>query len=126
LRAFSKKGFPVEKPGKVTPDPSDGSPYMGRAVDQAGAGAHGAINIVSDAARPAEDGTASSAHHAVGRITRAAGRAAQMPGENSDQSQNVQAPALEQCRNYVRANPALSLGIAIAAGYFLGPLLKAR
>jgi len=116
----------MEKTGKVTPNPNDGGRYMGRAVDQAGLAAHDAINKVSDAARPAVDSIASGVHQVVDKIAGAAGQAARTLGVKGEQLQNVQARAMEQCRSYVRANPAKSLGIAIAAGYFLSRLLRSR
>jgi ElaB/YqjD/DUF883 family membrane-anchored ribosome-binding protein len=116
----------MEKTGKVTPNPHDGSRHLGRAVDQAGLVVHDAINKVSDAARPAVDSIASGAHQAVNRITVAAGEAAEALGAKSEQLQNVQARAMKQIRDYVHANPAKSLGIAVAVGYFLSRLLRSR
>jgi ElaB/YqjD/DUF883 family membrane-anchored ribosome-binding protein len=37
-----------------------------------------------------------------------------------------QVQALEKCQGYVRANPVMSLGIALAAGYLLSKLLSSR
>jgi ElaB/YqjD/DUF883 family membrane-anchored ribosome-binding protein len=116
----------MEKTGKVTPNPHDGGRHLGRAVDQAGLVAHDAINKVSDAAQPAVNSIASGAHQAVNRITVAAGEAAEALGVKGEQLQNAQAHAMKQIRNYVRANPAKSLGIAVAAGYFLSQLLRSR
>lgn len=116
----------MEVSGKVTSNPNDGARYMGRAVDQAGAGAHEAINKVTDAAQPAMDRLASGAHVAVDKIASAAGQAAETLGVKGEQLKKFQVQALEKCQGYVRANPAMSLGIAIAAGFLLSRLLSSR
>jgi len=116
----------MEGIGKVTLNPNDGARNMGRAVDQAGMGAHEAIDKVSDAARPAVDRLASGAHVAVDKITSAAGQAAETLGVKGEQLKKFQAQALEKCQGYVRANPAMSLGIAIAAGFLLSRLISSR
>ncbi len=110
----------------ITPNPNDGSRNLGRAVDQAGMGAHDVINKVSDAARPAVDRFASGAHQAVDKIASAAGQAAETLGVKGEQLTNLSARAMEQCRGYVRENPVASLGIAIAVGYVLSRLLSSR
>jgi ElaB/YqjD/DUF883 family membrane-anchored ribosome-binding protein len=116
----------METTGKTAPNPHDGGRHLGQAIDQAGTGAHDAIDKVSDAARPAVDRMASGAHLVVDKIASVAGQAAETLGVKGDELQNIQARAMEQCRGYVRANPAMSLGIAIAAGYLLSRLLSSR
>ena len=116
----------MEITGKVTPNPNDGSRNLGRAVDQAGMGAHDVIDKVSGAARPAVDRIASGAHVAVDKIASAAGQAAESLGVKGEQLKKFQVQALEKCQGYVRANPVMSLGIAIAAGYLLSKLLSSR
>jgi len=95
-------------------------------VDKAGAGVHGAIDKVSDAARPMVDRIASGAHQAVDKIASAAGQAAETLGVKGEQLKNAQAQAMEQARIYVRENPLAALGIAVAAGYLLSRLLRFR
>ena len=116
----------METAEKIVPNPNGGGRHLGRAVDQAGIGAHDVIDKVSDAARPAVDRMASGAHQVVDKIASAAGQAAETLGVKGEQLKDIQVRALEQCRGYVRANPALSLGIAIAAGYLLSRLLSSR
>ena len=78
----------MEVTGRVTPNPNDGSHHLAQAVGQAGAGAHDAIDKVSEAARPVVDRIASRAHRAVDRIAGAAGQAA----ESSDFSVVIAGP----------------------------------
>jgi hypothetical protein len=59
--------------GAATTNPNDGSRNLGRAVDQAGMGAHDVIDKVSGAARPAVDRIASGAHLAVDKFATVAG-----------------------------------------------------
>jgi ElaB/YqjD/DUF883 family membrane-anchored ribosome-binding protein len=111
---------------KVIPNPNEVSRNMNRAVDQAGSSAHEAIDKVSDAARPAVDRMASGAHKMVDKVANAAGQAAQTLGVKGDQLKDFQARALDQTRQYVRENPVMALGIALAAGYVLSLLLRSR
>ncbi len=99
---------------------------LGRAIEQAGASAHGTIDKASDAARPAVDRLASGAHHAVDRIADAAGQAVETLGVKSEQLRDTQARLAEAGRNYVRDNPIMALGIAIAAGFVLSRIFSSR
>ncbi len=116
----------MEATGIVTPSLNDGSRPLARSLDQASTGAHEAIDKVSEAARPMVDRLASGAHQAVDRIAAAAGQAAETLGVKGEQLKNAQVHALEQARSYVRENPVAALGIAIAAGFVLSRLLRAR
>ena len=111
---------------KVVANPGEVSRNLNRAVDEAGAGAHEAINKVSDAARPAVDRVAAGAHRVVDKVAGAAGQAAQTLGVKGEQLKDFQNRALDQTREYVRENPVMALGIALAAGYLLSMLLRSR
>jgi ElaB/YqjD/DUF883 family membrane-anchored ribosome-binding protein len=116
----------MEAAGNTTSSPNDGSRTLARTVDQASTGAHGVIDKVSDAARPAVDRIASGAHRTVDKISSAAGQAAETLGVKGEQLRNAQVRAMEQCRGYVRDNPVTSLGIAMAAGFLLSRLWSSR
>ena len=116
----------MEAAGKLTSSPYDSSPTLARTVDQASAGAHDVIDKVSDAARPIMDRVASGAHQAVDKIANAAGQAADTLGVKGEQLKEAQARAMELGRGYVRDNPVMALGIAIAAGFLLSRLLSSR
>ena len=114
----------MEAPGKLTPNPNDGSRTLARTVDPAGTGVHHVIDKVADAAHPAVDRIASGAHRAADKIADAAGQAAETLGVKGEKLKNAQMRALEQCRGYVRDSPVTSLGVAIAAGFVLSRLWR--
>ena len=116
----------MESSGTLTPSPTDGSRTVARTVDQVGSGVHSVIDKISDAAHPAVDRVASGAHQAVAKITSAAGQAAETLGVKGEQLKEAQGRAMELGRDYVRDNPVVSLGIAIAAGFLLSRLLSSR
>jgi ElaB/YqjD/DUF883 family membrane-anchored ribosome-binding protein len=115
---------------EATPDfteaTNDPTRPLGRAIDQAGASVHGTIDKVSNAARPAVDRLASGAHQTVDKIAGAAGQAVETFGIKGKQLSDAQARLAEATRNYVRDNPAVAIGIAIAAGFLLSRVLSSR
>ena len=112
----------MEAAGIATSNSNDNTRTLARTVDQASTSAHGAIDRVSDAARPAVDRIALGAHKAVDKIAGAAAQAAETVGVKGEQLKNARVRAMEQCSGYVRDHPVTSLGIAIAAGFFLSRL----
>jgi len=99
---------------------------VGRTVDQATSSAHKAIDKASDAARPAVDRVAAGAHQAVDKLAGAATQAADTLDVKGRQLRDAQSRLAENCRVHVRARPIASLGIAVAAGFLLGVLLRQR
>jgi len=97
-----------------------------RGVDKATAAAHESVDSVSEAAHPAIDHMTTSAHTAVKRAGVVAGHAAETVGGKGDQLNAKGQKLFEQAGGYVRENPIASLGIAVAAGYFLSRILSAR
>ena len=95
-------------------------------VDKATIAAHDTIDSVSDAARPALDHLVSSAHGAVDRAGVAATHAAGSLGARGDQLNAGGQRMVERASGYVREHPVASLGMAVAAGYFLSRLLASR
>jgi len=115
----------MEAVGTVTSSPKHGGRTLARTVDQAGTGAHEAIDKVSDAARPVVDRIASGAHQAVDQLASAAGGHSRREGR-AISLKNAQVRAMEQSRGYVRDHPVASLGIAVAAGFLLSRLVSWR
>ncbi len=97
-----------------------------RGVDQATVDIHDGINAVSDAARPAVDRLASSAHTVVDQISGVVAHAAESIGAKGDQLKGTQDQLVESAREYLRERPVVSLGIAMATGYLLSRLLSSR
>jgi ElaB/YqjD/DUF883 family membrane-anchored ribosome-binding protein len=99
---------------------------VARVLDDAGTGAHGAIDKMSAAAVPAVDRLASGAHQAVTQATTSVGGVASSMAAKADQLLDAQSRVTEECRGYVREYPLASVGIAVAAGFILSRLLSAR
>jgi len=109
-----------------TPGTTDPTRPLERAIGQAGASAHSTIDKVSETARPAVDRLASGAHQAVDKIAGAAGQVVETLGIKGEQLNDAQARLVEAGRNYVRENPMMALGIAIAAGFVLSRVVSSR
>ena len=108
------------------PGTNESTGSLGRAIDEAGTSAHDTIDKVSDAARPAVDRLASGAHQAVDKIAGAASQAVETLGVKGEQLSDAQARLAEAGRNYVRENPMMAVGIAIAAGFVLSRVLRSH
>ena len=119
----------METSGKVTGSGDVGvgtSGTVAKTVDQATTGAHRVIDRASEAARPAVDKLASGAHQVVDRVAGAATSAAETLDLKSEQLRNAQSKLADDYREYVRENPAMSVGLAVAAGFLLSRLLSSR
>lgn len=112
--------------GKTTPGLNDKDRRVAGTVERARTGAHSVIDRVIGAAHPAVDRIASGAHRTVDRATGAATHTATVFNEKREQLRYARVRAMGGTRDYVRANPVLSLGIAVAAGYLLAKVLRAR
>jgi ElaB/YqjD/DUF883 family membrane-anchored ribosome-binding protein len=66
------------------------------------------------------------AHEAVDKVANATTQAAYALGEKGEQLKNAEQQMMENCRNYVHANPIQALGIAVGAGFILSRLLNNR
>ena len=110
----------------ITPVFNDKDRRVASAVERARTGAHSVIDKVTGAAHPAMDRIASGAHRTVERATGAATHTATVFNEKREQLRYARLRAMGQTRDYVRANPVLSLGIAVAAGYLLATVLRTR
>jgi ElaB/YqjD/DUF883 family membrane-anchored ribosome-binding protein len=109
-----------------SPTSPDGNGSLARAVSDASATAHGTIDKVSNAARPAVDRLATGAHQAVDKLAGAANTAAESLAARTQQIKSAHAGMTEGARDYVRANPLASVGIALAAGIVLSRLIRPR
>lgn len=116
----------MDSSGKITPGFNDKDRRVAGTVERASTGAHSVIDRVIGAAHPAVDRIASGAHRTVDRATGAATHTATVFNEKREQLRYARLRAMGETRDYVRANPVLSLGIAAAAGYLLAMLLRAR
>jgi ElaB/YqjD/DUF883 family membrane-anchored ribosome-binding protein len=111
---------------------------MSRSIEQnVSNGAHKAIDAASAAVSPAANGIAATAHQTVDRLVSAANSASQTLSQKGEQwsealSQRGQqisaagARLAESSRDQVRNRPMAAVGVALAAGFALGWLLKKR
>ena len=118
----------METSDKVTggSDSSGASGTVSRTVDQATTSAHRVIDRASEAARPAVDRLASGAHQAIDRLAGAATSAAETVDTKAGQLRDAQERMVDDCRDYVRDNPVMSVGLAVAAGFLLSRLLSSN
>jgi len=70
------------------------------------------------------DKVSDTAQEAFERIADATSQTAEMLGEKGEQLLNAEERLMKSCRGYVRDNPMVSLGIAVAVGLMLSRLLK--
>jgi ElaB/YqjD/DUF883 family membrane-anchored ribosome-binding protein len=67
-----------------------------------------------------------SAHSAVDRATQTAAQVAEHLGERGEEWLAMKDDYVEQAREYVKENPIMALGIALAAGYLFGKITSWR
>jgi ElaB/YqjD/DUF883 family membrane-anchored ribosome-binding protein len=72
------------------------------------------------------DRMASGAHEAVDRFAKATNDTADNLEAKGQQLKEVQELWFDNVREYVRANPGTSLGIALAAGFLASRILSSR
>ena len=67
-----------------------------------------------------------SAHAAVDRAAQTAAQVAERFGEQGEALLAMKDDYIEQAREYVKENPIMALGIALAAGYLFGKITSWR
>lgn len=72
------------------------------------------------------DRLSETAHAAVDRATQAAAQVAERFGERSEELLAMKDNYIETAREYVKDNPFMAVGIALAAGYLLGKITSWR
>lgn len=95
-------------------------------AEQAGNGAHQAIDRMSEAVHPAVSRAASGAHHLVDRISDTSSRVAQQLEKTASQLKDTEQRLVGASSNYVREHPFKSTGIALAAGFLVSQLVSSR
>lgn len=103
---------------------SEMSGATGRGVENAANGVHAAINKAATAAQPVVDRIADDVHAAVNRVADAATHAAESMDTRRGQLRDAQTRMTASCRAYVREQPIMALGIAVAAGVTISWLLR--
>ena len=95
-------------------------------AEQAGSGAHQAIDRMSEAVHPAVTRAASGAHHLVDRISDTSVRVAQQLERTATRLKDTEQRLVGASSNYVREHPFKSTGIALAAGFLVSQLVSSR
>lgn len=72
------------------------------------------------------DRLSESAHSAVDRAAQGAAQVAERFGEKGEELLALKDDYVEQARDYVKENPIMALGIALAAGYLFGKITSWR
>jgi ElaB/YqjD/DUF883 family membrane-anchored ribosome-binding protein len=72
------------------------------------------------------DKLSESSHSAVDRAAQTAAQVAERVGERGEELLALKDDYLEQAREYVKENPIMALGIALAAGYLFGKITSWR
>jgi ElaB/YqjD/DUF883 family membrane-anchored ribosome-binding protein len=72
------------------------------------------------------DRLSESAHNAIDRATQTAAQVAQQLSERGEEYLAMKDEYVESAREYVRENPFMAIGIALAAGYLFGKITSWR
>jgi ElaB/YqjD/DUF883 family membrane-anchored ribosome-binding protein len=72
------------------------------------------------------DRIAESAHGAIDRATQTAADFAERLGERGEELLEMKDDYVETAREYVKENPFMAIGIALAAGYLFGKITSWR
>jgi ElaB/YqjD/DUF883 family membrane-anchored ribosome-binding protein len=76
--------------------------------------------------KPQAERLAESAHAAIDRATQTATQVAERFNERSEELLAMKDDYVEAAREYVKENPFMALGIALAAGYLFGKITSWR
>jgi ElaB/YqjD/DUF883 family membrane-anchored ribosome-binding protein len=95
------------------------------------AGAHAAVDSTADAAdgaarkaRPAIDQVAAMAHQVVEKAAAAAAPAADWLGEQGESLNATQRKLVTDTSAYIAANPLMSVGVAVLAGFLISRMIR--
>lgn len=95
-------------------------------VERLAASAKSGIHSAADAAHPAIDRIASGAHRAVNSADEAANKATEALAKAGDKAGEKGEELYAAGTGYMREHPMFTIGVAMAAGYFLSRLLATR
>lgn len=121
------------KPTEYTSVPSvtDYLPKGGSVLNKAATGAHHVVEKVAGAADkaahraiPAIDRAAGYAHQAVDKASTGAEPAAEWFNEQAAALDATQKKLVGSTREFVAANPLMSLGLALAAGFLVSRIIR--
>jgi len=95
------------------------------------AGAHAAVNSVAEAAdgaarkaRPTIDQVAAMAHQVVEKAAASAAPAADWLGKQGESLNTTQKKLITDTSAYIAANPLMSVGVAVLAGFLISRMIR--
>lgn len=95
-------------------------------TDRLASSAHAAVDRVAEKVQPTADKLASAAHSATDKLADTATKVSTTLADKGEKLSVAYKQYAEQGRGYVRSSPALSVLVAMAAGYGLSKLLSSR
>ena len=113
------------------PDTFGNTPADDGVLTKTAAGAHAAVNSIADAAdgaarkaKPAIDQVAAVAHQVVDKAAASAAPAADWLGEKGENLNAAQKKLVSDTSAYIAANPLLSVGVAVLAGFLISRMIR--
>lgn len=107
------------------------SPLDDSVLTRTTAGVHSAVDSVADAAdsaarkaKPAIDQVAAMAHQAVDRAAASAAPAVDWIGEQGESLNAAQKKLVTDTSAYIAANPLMSVGMAVLAGFLISRMTR--
>ena len=107
------------------------SPTKEDVLTKTTAGAHAAVNSMADAAdgaarraKPAIDQVAAMAHQVVEKAAASAAPAADWLGEQGENLNAAQKKLVTDTSAYIAANPLMSVGVAVLAGFLISRMIR--
>jgi ElaB/YqjD/DUF883 family membrane-anchored ribosome-binding protein len=76
--------------------------------------------------KPQIDRLGESAHAAIDRATQTVGHIAEQYGDKAEEYLQMKDQYIETARGYVKENPLMAIGLALAAGYLFGKITSWR
>lgn len=95
-------------------------------ADRLASSAHAAVDRIADKVQPTAEKLASAAHTATNKIADTANKVGDTLANKGEKLSATYKQYAEQGRGYVRSSPAISVLVAMAAGYGLSKLLSSR
>jgi ElaB/YqjD/DUF883 family membrane-anchored ribosome-binding protein len=95
-------------------------------TDRLASSAHATVDKIADKVPPTADRLASAAHGAVDKVADTANQVSEQASTKIREVSDAYKRLAETGRGYVRTSPALSVMVALAAGYGLSKLLGSR
>lgn len=114
-----------------TPNTFGNSPTNDSVLTKTTAGAHAAVNTMAEAAdgaarkaKPAIDQVAAMAHQVVDKAAASAAPAVDWLGEQGETLNATQKKLLNNTSAYIAANPLMSVGVAVLAGFLVSRMIR--